>query len=134
MARYDYSCSNCGNEREEIHSMVEKPIIKCEICNHIMDKMICGDVYFGGVDGTASMYNFVDHNTTGKPVVINSKTQWRNHLKSRGLTDDIDQGTPKKDSLKLFKSSENKEQKRKVYKESVAQALKETGILQKYGK
>ena len=32
MARYDYSCPECGLTREEIHSMKETPAFYCEDC------------------------------------------------------------------------------------------------------
>ena len=48
------------------------------------------------------LYNFIDVNTTGKPVEIRSKSQWRSHLKKLGLHDDIKQ-SPRK-STELFDS------------------------------
>lgn len=69
--------------------MVERPVVFCDICGGIGFKLLATGAMFCGVNGRADMYNFVDFNTTGKPVVINSKTQWRNHLKSHGLNDDI---------------------------------------------
>lgn len=38
------------------------------------------------------LYDFVDVHTTGKPIRFTSKRQWKNHLKARGLSDDIPQG------------------------------------------
>lgn len=131
---YDYVCSKCKNVQEEIHRYNERPKIKCVKCNGKCIKMISVGVLFNGVDGTGSMYSFVDTNTTGHPIRFDSKTKWRNHLKSRGLTDDIDQGVPKVGSLKPLRNEKSKEQKRKEYKESIAKVLKEKGILQKYGK
>jgi putative FmdB family regulatory protein len=86
--RYDYECQSCLRLQEEWHTYQEKPLIKCNKCGGKCKKLISIGAMFCGVNGRADMYNFVDHNTTGKPVVINSKTQWRNHLKAHGLNDD----------------------------------------------
>ena len=59
--RYDYSCSYCGREQEEIHGMLEKPIIHCNYCGETCIKLISGNPEFIGVDGTAQLYNFVDY-------------------------------------------------------------------------
>lgn len=132
--RYDYSCSICEHIQEEVHGYQEKPRIKCENCGYKCIKLISGDVRFNGVDGTGSMYDFVDTNTTGKPIRFQSKKAWKNHLKSRGLTDDIKQGNYTEKDLMKTTPGKSKEQKRKEYKESVVKVLKEKGILQKYGK
>lgn len=133
-SRYDYSCSKCEYVQEEIHGMLEYPKVICNICGGKSTKMICGDVLFNGVDGSNSMYDFVDQDTTGKPMRFTSKRAWRTHLKSKGLTDDIPQSVPNAKHLKPYREGKSKETKRREYKESVTQALKETGILQKYGK
>jgi putative FmdB family regulatory protein len=131
---YDYMCNSCGHTQEEIHGMLEKPIINCLMCGFSCSKLISTGTQIAGVDGTATMYNFVDRDTTGKPIAFHSKRQWRQHLKSRGLTDDIPQSVPKRENLKLMRSEKSKETKREEYKKAVATALKEKGILQKYGK
>lgn len=35
------------------------------------------------------LYNFTDYHSTGKPIVIHSKKQWKSHLKKNGLTDNF---------------------------------------------
>jgi hypothetical protein len=37
------------------------------------------------------MWEFTDENTTGRPVEIRSKGQWKRHIKSLGLNDDVKQ-------------------------------------------
>lgn len=113
--------------------MYLRPKVLCPSCNSACSKLISGDVQFAGVSGRNDMYNFTDTNTTGKPIAINGRRQWREHLKARGLTDDIPQGVP--DASRLLKPrQENKESKRREYKEAIGSVLKEKGILQKYGK
>jgi len=46
MSTYDYSCSGCGKIEEHIHSMAEKPEIRCSACNSVMERMISHN--FGG--------------------------------------------------------------------------------------
>lgn len=35
------------------------------------------------------LWDFIDYKSTGKPVEIRSKGQWKRHLKQHGLTDDM---------------------------------------------
>ena len=61
---YIYFCSNCNNEQEVWHSMIEEPEIKCNKCNSIMKRKITGGAGFqlkgygwttqGSKDGTQS--------------------------------------------------------------------------------
>lgn len=131
---YEYQCNNCGIIHEESHGMINRPNVFCPSCECSCVKLISRGVEFAGVNGHNNMYNFVDHNTTGKPVVINGRRQWRSHLKSLGMTDDINQGVPKSDIKPHKESWVEKGQKREVYKKEIAGVLKEKGILQKYGK
>lgn len=81
---------------------------------------------FCGVNGRADMYNFVDFNTTGRPVPINSKTQWRNHLKAHGLNDDVKNDPYTKSELeaKVQKRNADKINDRKKIRNSVVEAYK----------
>lgn len=127
MARFDYECEKCEKVHEEIHGMLEKPTVICHKCGNKCIKLICGDPQFCGVDGTAQMYNFVDYNTTGRPVVINSKNQWRNHLKKHGLNDDIKNDPYTKSELELIvqKKNSDKLNKRKEIKKSLVEVYKQ---------
>jgi predicted nucleic acid-binding Zn ribbon protein len=126
--RYDYFCNNCGNTQEEIHGMLQKPVVHCNKCRGLAVKLICGEPQFCGVDGTASMYNFTDFNTTGKPVVINSKTQWKDHLKRNGLNDDVKNDPLTKADIQSMEQSSKrkKEEQRKVIKSSVVDVVRNT--------
>jgi hypothetical protein len=106
--------------------MTERPTIVCK-CGCICVKLISKNVLFGGVDGTASMYNFVDYNTTGRPVVINSKTQWRNHLKAHGLNDDVknDPYTKAEIEAKVRQRGADKLQGKRKIREAVIEAYKQ---------
>lgn len=85
MGRYDYQCSNkrCGKVREEIHGMLEKPCVVCMRCGSECFKLISvsPDQIFAA---NVPLYDFVDHKTTTKPVRIQSKRQWHEHLKRVG--------------------------------------------------
>lgn len=131
---YDYCCSICEHYQEEVHGMLERPVVMCEKCGSVSHKLICRDVKFCGVDGSGSLYNFVDVNTTGKPIQFTSKRQWQSHLKSHGLNDDCKQGTLKESDLRKSSMGKTKEEKRKDYKKAIAKVLQDNGTLAKYGK
>lgn len=123
---YDYECNKCLIIHEEYHGMLEKPVIYCNKCGGQCSKLICGNPSFCGVDGTAGMYSFVDYNTTGKPVVINSKTQWKNHIKKYGLIDDIKNDPLTKSDIENIQRKElrKKEDNRKEIKKKVIEVYK----------
>ena len=70
------------------------------------------------------LYNFVDYNTTGKPVEIRSKSQWRSHLKKHGLHDDIRQA-PRKET-EFFDSNKHFTQQREQKRSEIKSILRET--------
>lgn len=106
--------------------MLEKPNIVCK-CGYVCVKLIGTGAMFCGVNGRADMYNFVDLNTTGKPVVINSKTQWRNHLKLHGLNDDVknDPYTKSEIESKIQQKNRDKEGSKKKIRQAVVEAYKQ---------
>lgn len=72
------------------------------------------------------LYEFVDYNTTGKPVVIESKSQWRRHLKKLGLHDDVSNSPLKMNDLVQYKEGRyEKEKRRKEYKKVLTQSYLE---------
>ena len=105
----------------------ERPAIYCNNCGHKCVKLISTGQMFCGVNGRADMYNFVDFNTTGQPVVINSKTQWREHLRKHGLNDDVKNDPYTKSELeaKISKKNNDKIEQRRKIKESVVKVYKE---------
>lgn len=123
---YEYWCDLCNRKQEEIHMASERPIINCHKCNSKCIKLISTGQMFCGVNGRADMYNFVDFNTTGKPVVINSKTQWKNHLKNLGLHDEVQNDPYSKSQVesKARQRGEDKISQRKKIKESVVEVYK----------
>jgi putative FmdB family regulatory protein len=40
MATYDYYCSECDCDQEEVHGMTETPVITCPTCSTKMSKVI----------------------------------------------------------------------------------------------
>lgn len=123
---FDYECERCLKVHEEFHGMTERPRVLCK-CGGICVKLIATGQMFCGVNGRADMYNFTDFNTTGKPVVINSKTQWRDHLKKHGLNDDVKNDPYTKSELeaKVQKKNFDKEIRRKEIKRSVVEVYKQ---------
>lgn len=81
---YGYECSKCGHEQEEWHGMSERPRVHCDICRGACVKLIGTGSQITGMNGGRGLYDFVDFKTTGRPVVINSKREWRDHLKRVG--------------------------------------------------
>lgn len=123
---YDYECQKCLEVHEEFHGMTEHPVIQCA-CGGKCVKLIATGALFCGVNGRADMYNFVDFNTTGQPVVINSKTQWHNHLKKVGLNDDVqnDPYTKAQVEAKVRSVTTKKDENRKKIKTAVVEAYKQ---------
>lgn len=65
--------------------MSERPLIHCDKCRGACVKLLGVGAQISGMDGGKAVYDFVDFNTTGKPVSINSKRQWNDHLKRNNL-------------------------------------------------
>ena len=40
MPTYDYRCLKCSSIQEEFHSISEKIVIKCNVCNSLCEKII----------------------------------------------------------------------------------------------
>jgi len=38
MPTYEYKCSNCENEQEEVHGMLVSPVITCNECGSLCEK------------------------------------------------------------------------------------------------
>lgn len=74
-------------------------------------------------------YDFVDINTTGKPVRIHSKRQWKQHLKKLNLTDDFQQSSKGKTYKSLTDTFEPTP--REEIKKTIRDRFKETGVYDK---
>lgn len=64
-----------------------------ELCQSCFSKrpskiksFIDGNEFHTSKDG---LWDFIDVDTTGKPIRFTSKRQWKQHLKSRGMHDDV---------------------------------------------
>ena len=125
---YDYLClkKGCNHRQEEIHSYQDRPDVSCEVCGGKCIKLISTGTMFCGVNGRGNMYDFVDHNTTGQPVKISSKTQWRNHLKAHGLNDDVKNDPYTKSELesKVRQKQTDKDNNKKKIKSAVIEAYR----------
>ena len=79
MARYDYECNSCGYVFEVNHPMSEEPKVNCEKC-----KSSCLKLISCGISRTF-FPDFVDYDTTGKPLHFTSYKAWDKHCKKLGL-------------------------------------------------
>lgn len=122
MGRYDYQCSKCLKVREEIHGMLEKPVVVCMKCGAECFKLISvsPDQIFAA---SVPLYDFVDHKTTIKPVRIKSKREWNDHLKRIGQRE-----APNTPPSQASIDSENRTRKmvaKRELKEAVVKAVKD---------
>lgn len=123
MPLYTFVCRICQHEFDEFIRLSEfRKTFPCPNCGEVADKII-------SLPNTHKdlAYNFVDTNTTGKPVQITSKGQWKRHLKSLGLTDDIPQSAPKMNELKQLKSEKPKSERVAEHKKVIEGVLREEG-------
>jgi hypothetical protein len=74
------------------------------------------------------MYDFVDYNTTGTPIRITSRTQWKNHLKAHGLNDDVKNDPLTKSDVENMQRKEvrKKEENRRKIREKVIDVVRNT--------
>lgn len=80
-----------------------------------------------GLDGGKGLYDFVETNTTGKPLRFHTKRQWKDHLKKHGLNDDVknDPYTKSELEMKFQQRNHDKERNRKEIKKSVVEVYKQ---------
>lgn len=60
MARYDYECTKCEYQQEEVHGMMDEPMINCEVCGGMCHKVILvapGGVVLGRTLGAVADKN-----------------------------------------------------------------------------
>lgn len=128
---YDYECCKCGHVQEEWHGMSERPRIHCNKCRGACVKLIGSGAAIMGMAAGRGLYDFVDFNTTGKPVRIHTKRQWQQHLQNHGLNDDI-QNTPfKRDQLKEGMLNVDKAKMRRELKDTIVKAVKDKKHIKK---
>lgn len=123
---YDYCCNICNHVHEEFHGMLEKPVIFCK-CGGNCSKLIGRGQNIMGMAGGRGLYDFVDINTTGQPIRINSKRQWKDHLKRHGLNDDVQNSPYTKAQLesRLQEKNIDKQRNKKEIKKLVVEAYKQ---------
>lgn len=110
------SCELCKEEQSEVWVVDGK--FYCNECKYVPEQYKKSHT----LDG---LYNFVDFNTTGKPISFNSKGQWKRHLKKLGMTDDFDQ---KKDGSRLLKPERRREERVEMFKKEIRQEMKDRGV------
>ena len=123
MPLYDFFCEKCGNSFDEFVRIAEfKKVTPCPECGEMAFKII-------SLPNTNKdlAYNFVDTNTTGRPLQFTSKGQWKKHLKGLGLTDDFPQSVPKRNDLKLLKNEPSKAERVEGHKKVIETVLREGG-------
>lgn len=123
MPLYDYECSNkkCKHKFDQFVRISEfGKLVVCSKCGGRADKLL-------SLPNTHRdlAYNFVDVNTTGKPIQFSSKGQWKRHLKSLGLTDDIPQKAPNPGELKQLRSEKTKEERIADHKKVIEEVVME---------
>lgn len=120
---YTYECSKCNHIQDEWHGMKERPLVHCDKCRGACVKLISGGKFISGMNGGRATYDFIDYNTTGKPVQINNKRQWQQHLKSHGLNDDVPNDTK---NLKVKEGMQvDKAKLKRETKEAIVRAVKD---------
>lgn len=122
MARYDYQCHKCLSIQEEIHGMLEKPVIVCMKCGSECYKTISvnPDQIFAA---SVPLYDFVDHKTTTQPVRIRSKREWNEHLKRVGQIE-ASNTPPSRQSIESADRTKKMVAKREL-KEAIVTAVKD---------
>ena len=101
MPLYDYVCSNCQHEIENVHqSIKDKPLIKCEQCNYRTLERI---IYFVRREAT----------TIGQLSDRNTKKMGKYELESRQQDDNMKKERSGKQELHKKINSMDETQKRK---------------------
>lgn len=126
MGRYDYFCSNkkCEEVHEEIHGMLEKPVVVCLSCGSQCFKLLSVDpsqIFAANVP----LYDFIDRKTTTQPVRIKSKRQWHEHLKRVGQIEASNE-VPSSESIVSAERTRKMVAKREL-KEAVIASVKDKG-------
>jgi hypothetical protein len=72
------------------------------------------------------MWEFTDIHTTGKPVEIRSKEQWKKHIKKLGLNDDVKQSRKPEDIRQgYYEKSKFKPTDRREMSKQILETIKE---------
>lgn len=120
---YDYECSICGHIQEQWHGMSERPLVHCDNCRGACIKLIGIGSEITGMNDGHGLYDFVDHKTTHKPVIINNKRQWKDHLKRVGQIE-APNTTPTKTQIEAEQRTKKMVAKKEL-KETIIKAVKD---------
>lgn len=125
---YDYYCSNkkCEKVHEEIHGMLEKPVVVCMSCGSECFKLLSvnsSQIFAASVP----LWDFIDEKTTNSPVRIKSKRQWQEHLKRVGQIE-APNDPPSKESIASVERTKKMIAKREL-KAAVVAAVKDKGYI-----
>ena len=118
MPNYDFECRDCGTIFERFKGMFEETPVYCR-CGSRADQLIT-TAYHTSKD---KLWEFTDIHITGKPVRINGKQQWKNHLKQHNKHDDVNLR-----SIEIINKNCKEKQKeiaRKNINEGVVSAMKD---------
>jgi putative FmdB family regulatory protein len=118
MPIYEYQCSDCGYELEELQTMSEPPLIKCPHCGkNTLKKLIGGGggLIFKGSGFYQTDYKNAPKQTTNKPagkgkgVKTEAKTDQKTDTKTESKTDlKTSESSTKKSETKTNKTENKK--------------------------
>ena len=110
MPFYEYKCSNCGHELEELQSMKEAPLKKCPVCRKDTLQKLMGTgaglifkgsgFYLTDYKKKSSATGSESGKESGKPEIKESKSESKNENKK-------DTKTEVKEASKSSSKSEN---------------------------
>ena len=123
-----YSCSQCGDVVSVPYKYNGASMCKkCfdAVCPSKLDMKNLPKFY----TSKDKLWEFVDVHTTGRPIQFTSKRQWKAHIKSLGLHDDIKQSRTESeisnsfDRGRQFKKTPREEIKREIWNELKSKGL-----------
>ena len=95
----------------------------CKVCGWWEKVCKCQEEQFDIYTTKDKLYEFVDINTTGKPLEFRTKGQWNKHLKKLGMHDDCKQSARGRDEIMRsveergrFKPTPREEMKKEILK------------------
>ena len=105
MPLYDYVCSNCQHEIEDVQqSIKDKPLVKCDQCGHMaLERIIYGGDIFVRREAT----------TIGQLADRNTKKMGKYEVESKQKEDNMKQKSSDKQKLHKKINSMDHTQKRK---------------------
>lgn len=119
-----FTCVECKNQTDAIYKYNGDAL--CKDCFSLKpNKGISLETSF--LTTRDKLFEFTDYNTTGKPVEIRTKGQWKKHLKKLGMHDDCDKVT----RLEDIKPEKQEKMSREERNNLIGSDLKQSGFLDK---